>query len=244
MTIDLKHPLVQAKLLTVEKEEKVKALPTTVYGDLEGAMKDLAGPSGCHHVIINLGLVNDVWEAIEAIVCDGEIKASNVDLRGYKPPAEVERAVAEVYSIPAELLKELEEYSKIEVGELVEYEVVRRLQAPPLPRIAQAPAPEKEIEKPTRPTDLLTALSGEWAMLKQVTHSIIIFLEASGVEDYAVGSGKLTDGRTVAIVYLPPEYKEKYEEIKSGILEAARDQGVRVLILKIGGSEEVVEVGG
>jgi len=243
--VDLRHPLVQAKLLVTEKEEKVKVLASNAYSDLEGTIKDMAGPAGCHHVIIDIGMVNDVWDVVEAIVCDGTIVVSNVDLKAYVPKAQVERIVAESYSIPKELLKELEEYSKIEVEGLESYEVVRTLEAPPLPRpVVTAGTAEKIMVEPRMPTDLLTELTGEWSQLKEVTHSIITYLETNDVTDYAVGTGKLAGGEWASVVYLPPEYKPKYEELKSGIVEVVSEHGVRVVYINVGGKEELIKLGG
>ncbi|NPA85520.1 MAG: hypothetical protein GXO07_05920 [Crenarchaeota archaeon] len=244
MSVNLNHPLVQAKLLVSEKEEKVKVLPGNAYSDLEGAVKDMAGPSGCKHVIINVGLVNDVWDVFEALVCNGNIIASNKDLRSYSPEAQVERVVAESYIVPEEIVPLLEEYSKIKVESAPEYEVVEPVEPPPLPRARAPSAPAEDILEPKRPTDLLSGLGDEWSELKEITHSMITFLETKEVEDYAVSSGRLEDGRLASVVYLPPEYKPKYEEIKSGIMEIAKERDVRVVLLNVGGKEELVELGG
>jgi len=242
--IDLRHPLVQAKLLVTEKQEKVKVLASNAYADLEGAIKDMAGPTGCHHVIIDIGMVNDVWDVVEAIVCDGTIIASNMDLKTYTPKAQVERVIAESYSIPKDLPKILEEYSKIEVEGLESYQVTRALEAPPLPRPAPVVKITEEVVGPKIPTDLLTELTGEWSQLKEVTHSIITYLETNDVVDYAVGTGKLATGEWASIVYLPPEYKPKYDELKSGIVEVVSEHGIRVVYFNVGGKEELIKLGG
>ena len=238
--VDLKHPLVQAALLVNEREVAVKVLPNNVYAGLEEAIKDLAGPTGCKHVIINIGLVNDVWDAVESIVCDGEIVASNVDLKSYAPGAEVERVVGECYEFPKELLQKLEEYSSIKVPEEVKYEVVKKVGAPPLPRRAK----RVEAKKPELPTDLLTHLTGEWSAYKSISHALITFLETSDVKSYVVGTGSTSEGEIVSLIYLPPEYKPKSEELESEIVKVAAENGVDVVYFNVGGSGKLIRVRG
>jgi len=238
----LRHPLVQAALMVNEKEVTTKLLPSNAYASLEESVKDLAGPSGCRHIIINIGLVNDKWDVVEALVCEGELVASNVDLKSYAPEAEVERVVGECYEFPKELIEKLEELSKVEVKEEVErYEAVKVVRAPPLPR---ARAEEIAAREPKLPTDLLNNLTDEWATYKSISHALIIFLETSEVDSYAVATGSTEDGKIISLVYLPAEYKPKMEELEKEIIRVASENDVDIVYLNVGGAEKLISTRG
>ncbi len=226
--IELSHPLVQAKLLVVEKEVVVKQLPKMSYRDLEGLFKELAGPQGCKHVIVNIGLVNGKWEGVEAIVCDAKVITSSVEIGSYSPSEEVERIIAEVYEFPKDVISELERYSMIEVPKSVVEESVKAYEQPPLLKTVE------EAAAPKYPTDLLPRVEGDLGELKDISHVVVSVLEAESIDKYTVidaieeGKGK------VVIVVMGPEYVPKITVIANNLAEMLRDYDVKEVVVRSG----------
>jgi len=249
--IDLKNPVVQAKLLVSERPVKFTQASKNAYSDLVALVKESAGVSGIKHVIVNIGMINDKWESIDVILKDGEILVSSHDLRGYTPQTEVERIVVEVYEIDEKLLEELERASEIRVEEQPEeFLVVKEIEAPPLPKVVRA-APEAIAEsakgtevKIKYPTELLPSPPGEWLNLKTIDHKVAVYLESKNITSYAVATGTTDENKLVTLVYLSPEYAEVFEQVRDELKDVVRDEGVNILILKIGGREEKIELGG
>ncbi len=244
--IDLRNPVVQAKLLINERPVKFSQAPKNAYADLVSLVKESGGIEGIKHIIVNIGMINDKWESIDVILKNGDIIASSHDLKNYAPPSEVERIVVEVYEIEEALLEELEKASEIKVEAPSEsYTVVSELEAPPLPRrVTAIQVPQAVGTKVKYPTDLLPSPPGEWLNLKTIDHKVVVYLESKNITSYAVATGTTDENKLVTLVYLGPEYSALLDEIKEELKDIVRDEGVNLLILKVGGREEKIELGG
>ncbi len=243
--IDLRNPVVQAKLLVNEKPVRFSQAPKNAYADLVSLVKESGGIEGLKHVIVNIGMVNDKWESIDVILKNGEIVASSHDLKNYEPSNEVERIVVEVYEVEEALLEELEKASEIKVEMPSEsYTVVSEIEAPPLPRRATIQIPHVVETKAKYPTDLLPSPPSEWLNLKTIDHKVVVYLESKNITSYAVATGTTDENKLVTLVYLGPEYSALLDEIKEELKDIVRDEGVELLIIKVGGREEKVELGG
>ncbi|UXD22427.1 hypothetical protein IPA_04665 [Ignicoccus pacificus DSM 13166] len=219
----------QAKLLVEEKQQVVKQLPKMSYTDMEGLMRELGGYSGCSHVIVNIGLSDGSWETIESLVCNGKIVASTHELKTYKPPSEVERIIAEVYTFEDSLLSELEELSKIEVPESTIETTMKAYEQPPILKIV-----EETTMKLRYPTDLLPRVEGDLGDLKDISQAVLAALEAEGIEKYAVLSAIEENVGKVAIVIIGPEYAPKISAIATTLASILRDYGVKEIAVRAG----------
>jgi hypothetical protein len=187
-----------------------------------------------------------VWESIDVILKNGKVLASSHDLKAYKPSADVERIVVEVYEIEEALLEKLEELSKIEVRkkEEIGFEVTRKIEAPPLPKFALPEEEKPPVTQIKYPVDLLPHPPGEWGQLKEVDYNIVIYLEGNGINDYAVASGFTDDNKIITYVYLAPEYADHLPKIKEELADIAKEFNVSLIVIRVGGREERVELGG
>lgn len=226
--MDLGNPLVQAKLLVNERLKDVKQLPKMSYRDMEGLVKTLAGPQGCAHVIVNVGLSDGTWESVEAILCDGHIVSSTTDLESYSPSSEVERIITEVYAFDKSLLDELERLSRIEIPKEVVASISKTYEQPPVVKTVEA------LAIPKYPTDLLPRVEGDLGELKDISHTAVSYLESEGIEKYSVLSLNDAEKGKSVLVVLGPEYVSKMGTVITNLSEILREYDVSNIVVRCG----------
>ncbi len=208
--MDVRHPLVQAYLMLNEKDVEVKEHPPDVIDRLNEFAKEIS-KDGCRHLIVNIGLMSGRWESIDIIACNGEIKASSIEMETQMLTEPVSKVFIEVYEIPNTLLEKLEEVSKIEVSIPKEMETVRRFPIPELPPVSR----EIMISRSNMPVGLgkLEGVDPE----KEITVQVYDLLAKEGLNEVATGVIRYKDGRVVVVALPPNTPKSKVNEIATNL---------------------------